>query len=114
MLRRCFVWLFARSNLLFWLCCVMSAVVLGASITNYDADGAERTVSNSTKATAPTKQMALDAVVADVLEHNPELNFYSAEIAAAKGEARTAATWANPELSTTIGGKRADRRRSNG
>ena len=34
-------------------------------------------------------------------------NFYSAEIAAAKGEARTAATWANPELSTTIGDKRA-------
>ena len=50
--------------------------------------------------------MTLEAVVADVLEHNPELNFYSAEIAAAKGEARTAATWANPELSTTIGDKR--------
>ena len=60
----------------------------------------------SAKATAPSNQMTLDAVVADVLEHNPELSFYNAEIAAAKGEARTAATWANPELSSTIGDKR--------
>jgi cobalt-zinc-cadmium efflux system outer membrane protein len=51
--------------------------------------------------------MTLEAVVTDVLEHNPEVNFYSAEIAAAKGDARTAATWVNPELSTTIGDKRA-------
>jgi cobalt-zinc-cadmium efflux system outer membrane protein len=105
MLRRCFVWLFARSNLLFKLCCVMSAAVLGASVTNYDADGAER--ADSTKVTARTNQMALDAVVADVLEHNPELSFYNAEIAAAKGGARTAAAWANPEISTTVGDKRA-------
>ena len=48
---------------------------------------------------------ALEAIVADVLEHNPELNFYRAEIAAAKGERRAAATWANPELSTTFGQK---------
>ncbi len=48
----------------------------------------------------------LDALVADVLQHNPELNFYRAEIAAAQGERRTAATWANPELSTTIGQKK--------
>jgi cobalt-zinc-cadmium efflux system outer membrane protein len=49
--------------------------------------------------------MTLEAVVADVLEHNPELSFYNAEIAAAKGGARTAATWANPDLSSTIGDK---------
>jgi cobalt-zinc-cadmium efflux system outer membrane protein len=47
-----------------------------------------------------------DALVADVLEHNPELNFYRAEIVAAKGERRTAATWANPELAGTVGDKR--------
>ena len=52
-----------------------------------------------------TNTMTLDALVAEVLEHNPELNFYRAEIAAAKGERRTAATWANPELSTTLGNK---------
>ena len=45
---------------------------------------------------APT--VTLDAVVAEVLEENPELNFYKAEIAAAKGEKRSAAAWSNPEL----------------
>jgi cobalt-zinc-cadmium efflux system outer membrane protein len=49
--------------------------------------------------------VTLDAVVADVVERNPELNFYRAEIAAAKGERRTATGWANPELSTTLGQK---------
>src|SRR5207249_5147718 len=49
--------------------------------------------------------IVLDALVEDVLEHNPELNFYRAEIAAAQGERRTAATWANPEISTTVGQK---------
>lgn len=53
-----------------------------------------------------TQSAALESLVADVLEHNPELNFYRAEIAAAKGERRTAAAWANPELSTTVGQKR--------
>ncbi len=54
----------------------------------------------------PTNQtLTLDALVSEVLEHNPELNFYRAEIAAAKGERRTAATWANPELSTQLGHK---------
>ncbi len=104
MLRRCFVWLFARSNLLFKLCCVMSAAVLGASVTNYDADGAER--ADSTKITTATNEMTLDAVIAEVLEHNPEMNFYSVEIAAAQGEARAAAAWSNPEFSTTVGDKR--------
>ena len=100
--RRCI----AQSNLLLKLYCVIATAVLVASSTTFHADGAERPSSDSAKATVPTNQMTLDAVVADVLEHNPELNFYSAEIAAAKGQARTAATWANPDLSTTIGGKR--------
>ena len=47
----------------------------------------------------------LEALVADVVEHNPELNLYRAEIAAAKGERRTAATRANPEVATTLGQK---------
>jgi cobalt-zinc-cadmium efflux system outer membrane protein len=50
--------------------------------------------------------IGLEPLVAEVLAHNPELNFYRAEIAAAKGERRTAATWANPELSTQLGHKR--------
>lgn len=53
------------------------------------------------------KPLTLDALVSEVLEKNPELAFYRAEIAAAKGEQRTAAVLANPELSTSLGAKRA-------
>ncbi|MBI3850037.1 MAG: TolC family protein [Verrucomicrobia bacterium] len=52
-----------------------------------------------------TNQVTLAALVAEVLEKNPELNFYQAEIAATKGERRTAAAWANPEVSSTVGQK---------
>ena len=104
-LNLCRLWCdFMKSNVLLKLCCMISVAVLVASSTTFHADGAERPA--SAKATAPTNQMTLDAVVADILEHNPEVNFYSAEIAAAKGGARTAATWANPELSATVGTKR--------
>lgn len=60
-----------------------------------------------TNAPAATNSISLDALVADVLEHNPELNFYAAEIAAAKGERRTVGTLANPEVSAQIGRKTA-------
>jgi len=45
------------------------------------------------------------ALVNQALERNPELNFYIAEIAAAKGAVRTAATIQNPELRTEVGYK---------
>src|SRR3989440_3177188 len=48
---------------------------------------------------------SLDALVAEALARNPELNVYSSEIAAAKGERRTAGEWANPEASTEAGAK---------
>jgi cobalt-zinc-cadmium efflux system outer membrane protein len=54
----------------------------------------------------PTNSMSLDVLVADILQHNPELNFYKAEIAVAKGERRTAGTLGNPEASATLGHKR--------
>ncbi len=57
----------------------------------------------STKA-AP---LTLDALVTEVLERNPELAFYRAEIAAAKGEQRAATVLPNPELATSLGSKRA-------
>ncbi|MBI4525892.1 MAG: TolC family protein [Deltaproteobacteria bacterium] len=101
-----FVWLFLKFNLRLKLYCVISAVVLIATFRAFQADAAERPASNSTKVTAPTNQMALDAVVTNVLEHNPELSFYNAEIAAARGGARTAAAWVNPEISATVGDKR--------
>jgi cobalt-zinc-cadmium efflux system outer membrane protein len=53
-----------------------------------------------------TNQVSLDVLVSDVLTHNPELNFYQAEIAAAKGERRTAGTLTNPEVSASLGNKR--------
>lgn len=64
--------------------------------------------SNAAESQSPgpnAPSLALDVLVADILEHNPELNFYRAEIAAAKGERRTAGTRANPEISTTVGQK---------
>ena len=60
----------------------------------------------ATNAPPATNSVGLELLVAEVVEHNPELNFYRAEIAAAKGERRTAAAWANPELSTQVGSKR--------
>ena len=54
----------------------------------------------------PALSPSLDDLVAEALEKNPELNFYRAEIAAARGAKKTAATVANPELATQFGNKR--------
>jgi cobalt-zinc-cadmium efflux system outer membrane protein len=54
---------------------------------------------------AEAEPMTLDALVADTVAHNPELKFYEAEIAAARGGRRTAGQWDNPELSTELGRK---------
>ena len=48
----------------------------------------------------------LDALVAETVAKNPELKFYEAEIAAAKGGRMTAGEWTNPELSGELGSKR--------
>jgi len=45
--------------------------------------------------------------VAEVLQRNPEVKFYEAEIAAAKGERKAAGTLANPELNGDVGHKQA-------
>ncbi len=50
--------------------------------------------------------VTLDALVAQALAENPELKFYEAEIAAAKGERKAAGAWANPEVSGEVGRKR--------
>jgi cobalt-zinc-cadmium efflux system outer membrane protein len=54
-----------------------------------------------------TNAVTLDALVAEALERNPELRFYEAEIAAAKGGRRTAGLWPNPEADGSIGQRRA-------
>lgn len=51
--------------------------------------------------------VSIDDLVSDALKNNPELAFYEAEIAAAKGEHRAAAAYPNPELSGDIGRKRS-------
>ncbi len=48
----------------------------------------------------------LDALVAQTLAENPEIKFYEAEIAVAKGEKRAAGAWANPEISGEVGRKK--------
>jgi cobalt-zinc-cadmium efflux system outer membrane protein len=50
--------------------------------------------------------VSVDSLVQQILTSNPELKFYEAEIVAAKGDLRSAATWSNPELSASIGQKR--------
>ena len=52
-------------------------------------------------------RMELGSVVRDVVANNPELRFYEAELAAARGERQTAGRWVNPELGTQIGQKRS-------
>ena len=51
--------------------------------------------------------LALEALVSEVLANNPELRFYEAELAAAKGERRVAGQPANPELATQFAQKRS-------
>lgn len=51
-------------------------------------------------ATAPTAE----ALVAEALHRNPEVRFYEAEIAVARGGRQTAGERPNPELSTEFGG----------
>lgn len=81
-----------------WLVAALLAGLTGVPRLSHAAESAP--------ANTNIQSAALESLVADVLEHNPELNFYRAEIAAAKGERRTAAAWANPEVSTTVGQKR--------
>ena len=50
----------------------------------------------------------LDSLVAETVARNPELKFYQAEIAAARGGRITAGEFANPELSAQLGNKSVD------
>src|SRR6266576_266065 len=51
--------------------------------------------------------LTVEALVVETLAKNPELNFYKAEMAAAKGERQMAGAWANPEVAGTAGSKRS-------
>lgn len=75
------------------------ALVLLNSAALFAADPA------SSMAAPATNAISLETLVVEILNQNPELRFYAAEIEAAKGERRTAGTWSNPQLSTQAGRK---------
>ena len=77
-------------------CAIVAVVTLKAA----------KAVSAATNSPAVTNQVLLDDLVNEALAKNPELNFYRAEIAAAKGGRKSAGAWANPEVSAEIGQKR--------
>src|ERR1041384_126991 len=52
-----------------------------------------------------TNGVTVEGIVSESLERNPELNFYRAEIAAAKAGRKAAGLWSNPELSGSVGRK---------
>jgi cobalt-zinc-cadmium efflux system outer membrane protein len=56
---------------------------------------------------AATNGVALDALVAETLKENPELQFYRAELTAAKAGRKAAGLWANPALGGAVGQKNA-------
>ena len=78
-----------------WLICLGVGVppLLAADVTPVDSQ-------------AVADPVTVDAVVAEVVRQNPELDFYRAEVAAAKAGRRSAAKWKNPELSADLGSKR--------
>jgi outer membrane protein, heavy metal efflux system len=52
---------------------------------------------------APPRSIA--SLIEEAYQKNPNVHFYEHEIAAARGDRRTAGTWPNPNLSGQIGGK---------
>lgn len=53
------------------------------------------------------KPMQIEALVAQALAENPEIQFYEAEIASAQAGRRVAGRWDNPELDLELGRSRA-------
>ena len=84
-----------------------AAALLVAAASFLSAAAPESPPANSNPL-SPTNQETVGSLVSAALESNPELNFYKAEIAAAKGERTTAGAIANPELNLRGGYKRAN------
>lgn len=55
---------------------------------------------------APAWALSLEELVREVQTSNPELEFYRAELAAAKADRKIAARWQNPEVAAELGSKR--------
>jgi outer membrane protein, heavy metal efflux system len=92
-------------------CSTARAAELPVLPTNAPAASvSERPASGPSPGTAPATVLSIEALVAEVLEKNPELDFYRAEIAAAQANRKTAGQWANPEVATDLGGKHVSER----
>jgi len=52
-----------------------------------------------------TNSVTIETLVTESLERNPELNFYRAEVTAAKAGRKAAGLWPNPELTASVGQK---------
>src|SRR5512139_1222056 len=52
------------------------------------------------------RPQTVEALVGEVLQQHPELEFYRAEVAAARAGRKAAGQWRNPELSAEVGNKR--------
>ncbi len=89
-----------QSSPLNW-CRQFAVVALAVSLIVPVARGQETAPVN----VATNVSHTLDALVGEALEKNPELRFYQAEIAAARGGRKTAGLLANPELSGGVGHK---------
>jgi len=81
----------------------MAAVTLAAGGTAVAAAPPSPSIVSSSEAT-------LDSLVAEALQANPELNYYQAEITAAKAARRSVGKLANPEASVDLGYKRDESR----
>jgi cobalt-zinc-cadmium efflux system outer membrane protein len=97
--------IFMKRNILKFYVVTITAVA--AASNSVRAAEVESTPAVVMSSSTTTNEMTFDALVQEALEKNPELNFYRAEIAATKGERRTADTIANPELSSQVGAKRS-------
>ena len=80
---------------------IVIAAAWFAVANGFAAVNGESLVSGDTNAPS----MSIDALVAEALKKNPELRFYEAEIAAAKGGRKTVGLWPNPEVSGSAGQK---------
>src|SRR6266446_6786736 len=87
-------------RLIIWTLCVRTALCAADASTN----AAELPA---------TSAVLVEDLVAEALKSNPELNFYLAEISAAKAGRKSAALWPNPEVSGSVGYKNS-RERSTG
>lgn len=63
-------------------------------------------LSEADASNAQSAELSLESLAAEALEKNPEVNFYKAEIAAAKAERKQAGAYPNPEFEGDIGRKR--------